>query len=286
MTELIAANIRIATPLVFAAMGGIFSERSGVVNIALEGMMLVGAYTVAAGTYWTGQPVVGLLMSIIVGILFAGIHAVACVQFEADAIVSGVALNLLALGVTEFGVVSTFGHVATSEQIPGFQEWSLGPLGSYSPLVFLGLLIVGVSYLVLFHTAFGLRLRACGEHPKAVRATGLSVRRLRYAGVLISGALAAIGGAFLVLDTHYFTRSMTAGRGYIALAAVIFGKWKPFHSAGACLLFGFAGVLQGRLQGWRIPSQLVEIIPYVLTMIVLAGAIGRATPPAALGRQE
>lgn len=285
MIEFVGATLRISTPLIFAAMGGIFSERSGIVNIALEGMMLVGAFTMAAGVHFTGQPLLALLLCIPVGVLFAGIHALACVRFGADAIVSGVALNLLAFGITELGVVTVFGTVATSARVAGLGEWSFGWMGSYSPLVLLGLLAVPATHLMLYHMPLGLHIRACGEHPSAVRAVGLNVSRLRHIAVLLSGCLAGLGGAFLVMDTHYFTRSMTAGRGFVALAAMIFGRWKPLPALGACLLFGLAGVLQGQLQGWSIPPQFVEIIPYFLTMVVLAGALGRATPPAALGKE-
>jgi len=294
--ELFAAAIRMATPLILASIGGIYSERSGIVNIALEGIMLTGAYGSAVGAYYANNAWVGLCTGIIAGMLIAFVHAVICITFQSDQIISGVAINLLAVGATEFGCFLTFGTPATSARVEGFTAWRIPliadipylgkAIGSFSPIVYLTSLILIFSHVLLFKTAFGLRLRATGESFEAVKALGLNPSKLRYIGVTLSGVLAAMGGSFLVLETHYFAKEMTAGRGYIALAAVIFGRWKPYGAAGACLLFGFASALESEFVRWQIPSQFIKILPYLLTMVVLAGAIGKAIPPACLGKRD
>ncbi len=285
-----------ATPLILASLGGLFSERSGVVNIALEGILLTGAFASILATYYTGDPWVGVVAGVFAGILVSLIHAAVAVIFKADQIVSGVAINLLAAGATQFLTWITWGSSSNSPTVEGMAHWSLpeawGPvarginviIGHYPPLVYVALVAVAVAHVVLWHTPFGLRLRATGEHPAAVDALGVSVKKMRFAGVLLSGALAGLGGAFLALNTHQFVKNMSAGRGYIALAAMIFGKWNPVGAAAACLLFGYAEAVQMGLQGQQVPSQFVQMIPYILTMIALVGVIGRARPPAALGK--
>ncbi len=298
MFELVVLDsaLRMATPLILASLGGLFSERSGVVNIALEGILLTGAFASILATYYTGDPWVGVAAGIFAGILVSLIHAAVTVIFKADQIVSGVAINLLAAGATQFLTWITWGSSSNSPPVGGMARWSLpeawGPvarsinvvIGHYPPLVYVALVAVAVAHVVLWHTPFGLRLRATGEHPAAVDALGVSVRKMRFAGVLLSGALAGLGGAFLALNTHQFVKNMSAGRGYIALAAMIFGKWNPVGAALACLLFGYAEAVQMGLQGQHVPSQFVQMIPYVLTMVALVGVIGRARPPAALGK--
>ncbi len=298
MFELVVLDsaLRMATPLILASLGGLFSERSGVVNIALEGILLTGAFASILATYYTGDPWVGVVAGIFAGMLVSLIHAAVTVIFKADQIVSGVAINLLAAGATQFLTWITWGSSSNSPPVVGMARWSLpeswGPvargvnvfIGHYPPLVYVALVAVAVAHVVLWHTPFGLRLRATGEHPAAVDALGVSVRKMRFAGVLLSGALAGLGGAFLALNTHQFVKNMSAGRGYIALAAMIFGKWNPVGAALACLLFGYAEAVQMGLQGQQVPSQFVQMIPYVLTMIALVGVIGRARPPAALGK--
>jgi general nucleoside transport system permease protein len=275
---LLLSTIHLATPLVLAALGGLYSERSGVINIALEGLMLAGAFTAAAVTHYVGSPWVGLLAAIVAGILLAGVHAVACIRFKADQVVTGTAINILMIGVPAVLSGALFLSSGSTPQIP---KANLIP---WTPVV-LAVLVVVVTYYVLYYTPFGLRLRAVGENPEAADAAGINVRRIRYTAVLISGALAAIGGAYLSIgQSSLFTRNMTAGRGFIALAALIFGKWRPIQTMLACLLFGFADAIATQMQGViDIPVQFIQMIPYVLTIVVLAGFIGLSRAPRALG---
>ena len=290
---LLASTLRFATPLAFAAMGGIFSERSGVVNIGLEGMMLVGAFFAVWGSIWSGSWVVGLLMAMLSGGLLALIHGVFSIHLRADQIVSGFAVNLLALGLTGYLYSSIYPNGTTKGQITrvpsleglfGFLDWVPG--ADLSLLVWLMFLAVVLSYIVLFKTPIGLRIRSVGEHPRAADTVGISVYRVRYAAVVTSGVLAALGGAFLSIGfTGRFTENMTGGRGYIALAAVIFGKWRPGWAFVATLLFGFGFALAIPLQREAdISSNLISTLPYLLTLIAVAGVIGRSIPPAAVGR--
>ncbi|MBV9210714.1 MAG: ABC transporter permease, partial [Acidobacteria bacterium] len=240
---IIYSTIRLATPLVLAALGGLYSERSGVINIALEGLMLAGAFTAAVVTYKTGSPWVGLGAAILAGVFVASIHAVACIKYQANQVVSGMAVNILMLGVPALLSGAFFDSTGATPQIP---KNNLLP---YAPIV-IAVALVLVTWYVLNRTPFGLRLRAVGENPEAADTAGVSVKRIRYTGVLLSGALAAIGGAYLSIgQSSLFTRNMTAGRGFIALAALIFGKWKPVQTMLACLLFGFAEAVAIQLQG-------------------------------------
>lgn len=276
--SLLFSTIRLATPLVLAALGGLFSERSGVINIALEGLMLAGAFTAAAVTHYVGSPWVGLLAGIAAGVLVASIHAVACIRYKADQVVTGTAINIMMIGVPALLSGALFLSSGSTPQIPKEQ------LIPWTPVVIAFVLVI-ITYYVLYYTPFGLRLRAVGENPEAADAAGISVKRMRYTAVLISGALAAIGGAYLSIgQSSLFTRNMTAGRGFIALAALIFGKWRPVQTMLACLLFGFAEAVAIQMQGVvEIPIQFIQIIPYVLTIIVLAGFIGHSRAPRALG---
>lgn len=275
---LLFSAVRLATPLLLAALGGLFSERSGVINIALEGMMLAGAFTAAVATHFTGNPWLGLAAGVAAGMAVAGIHAVAAIGFQADQVVSGTAINLLMLGVPALLSGALFDSTGATPQLP---REALLPA---APIV-LAFALVPASLYVLYRTRFGLRLRAVGENPDAAEAAGIRVAAYRTAGVLLSGALAAIGGAYLSTgQSSLFTRNMTAGRGFIALAALIFGKWRPVQTMLACLLFGIAEALSIQMQGVaRVPVQFIQIIPYVLTLVVLAGFIGAARPPRALG---
>jgi general nucleoside transport system permease protein len=284
---LLASTLRFATPLAFAALGGIFSERSGVVNIGLEGMMLFGAFFAVWGSIWSGSWVVGLLMAMLFGGLLALIHAFFSIHLRADQIVSGFAVNLLALGLTGylFSAIYTDG-ISTGDvsRVPQVELHFLGdvPLvgsflkdvfGDLNLLVWLMFVAVILTYVVLFKTAIGLRIRSVGEHPRAADTVGISVYGIRYAAVVVSGILAA------------FEKNMTAGRGFIALAAVIFGKWRPGWAFVATLLFGFGFALAGPLQREAdISANLISTVPYVLTLIAVAGLIGRSIPPAADGR--
>src|SRR5215216_3512170 len=236
--SLLASMIRLSTPLILAALGGMYSERAGIINIALEGIMLAGAFTAAAVTVFTHNPWIGLIAAAAAGVLVALIHAVASIQFKADQVVVGTAINILFLGVPALASGALFESTGSTPQLD--QQYTLGPY----PLAAFAIAMVPISYYVLFRTRFGLRLRAVGENPEAADTAGISVERMRYAGVLLSGVLAGIGGAYLsIAQNSLFTRNMTAGRGFIALAALIFGKWHPVGAFFACLLFGFADAL-------------------------------------------
>ncbi len=280
-----------ATPLLFAAMGGLFSERSGVINIALEGLMLSGAFTAAVVTYQSGNPYLGLICGMGAGAVTALIYAVAVIHFEADQVVAGMAINFLMLGLP--ALISGVIYDSTGST-PQIDQASKIPrlFGGLSYVSILALLLVPAAWYLLYKTPFGLRLRAVGENPEAADAAGVNVIRLRYTAVLISGMLAAIGGAFLSTgQSSLFTRGMSAGRGFIALAALILAKWKPIPVLFACLFFGFTDALTIQIQSasWAkigdepIPIQFIDMIPYVLTIIVLAGFIGLSRAPKALG---
>ena len=290
---LVASTLRFATPLAYAAMGGIFCERSGIVNIGLEGMMLMGAFFAVWGSIWSGSWVVGVLTAMIAGGLLALIHGVFSIHLRADQIVSGFAINLLALGLTGYLYSSIYpdgtptekvDRVPSLEEAFGFLSWVPG--ADLSLLVWTMFLVVILSFVVLFKTPIGLRIRSVGEHPRAADTVGISVYGVRYAAVVTSGVLAALGGAFLSIGfTGRFAENMTSGRGYIALAAVIFGKWRPGWAFVATLLFGFGFALAIPLQREAdISSNLISTLPYVLTLIAVAGIIGRSIPPAAVGR--
>ncbi len=282
--SLIFSTIRLSTPLVLAALGGMFSERSGVINIALEGMMLAGAFTAAALTYATGSPWIGLAGAAGAGVLVASIHAVASIRYRADQVVVGTAINILMLGLPGFLSGAFFLSSGSTPQIP------IEHLIPRAPIL-MAFALVPITWYVLYRTPFGLRLRAVGENPEAADAAGVNVASLRYTGVLLSGALAAIGGAYLSIgQSSLFTRNMTSGRGFIALAALIFGKWRPVQTMLACLFFGLTEALTIQMQGVvklpsgdEIPVQFIHMVPYVLTIIVLAGFIGTSRPPRALG---
>jgi general nucleoside transport system permease protein len=287
---LLFAAVRSATPLIFAALGGLFSERSGVINIALEGLMLAGAFTSAVVTYQTGNPYLGLLCGVISGGLLALLYAVACIKFEADQVVAGMAINFLMIGLP--ALISGVIYDSTGST-PQIDKADLLPnyFNSISFASILAFALVPICWYVLYKTPFGLRLRATGENPEAADAAGVNVVRLRYIAVVISGLLAAAGGAYLSTgQSSLFTKGMTAGRGFIALAALILAKWKPVPVMLACLFFGFMEALTVQIQGViklpsgeNIPVQFIQIIPYVLTIIVLAGFIGLSRAPKALG---
>jgi simple sugar transport system permease protein len=285
-------TLRIAIPYLFAAAGGVLSERAGIIALTLEGWMLTGAFTAVIGTHYSGSPWLGLLCGVAGGVLAALLHAVACIRYRADQVVVGIAINLMAVGITRFFLRLAFDSSSNSPRVAGLElvtaegGGDTGLLASLAnPLVPLGVGALAFVWWLLYRTPFGLRLRAVGEKPEAAASLGIVVHRVRWIAVLGAGALAALGGSYLALEQHQFTDSMTAGRGFIALAAVIFGKWEPRRVALACLLFAAAETLQIQLQGLQlIPSQFVEMIPYVLTIVAVAGVVGRATPPSALGK--
>ena len=275
---LVLSAIRLSTPLLLAALGGLYSERSGVINIALEGLLLAGAFTAATVTFFTGNPWVGLLAAIAAGVFVALIHGVACIHFKADQVVSGTAINILFLGMPALLSGAFFQSTGATPQLAQNQLIPLAPIVAAFALV-------PVTAYVLNRTPFGLRLRAVGENPEAADTAGLNVARVRLAAVMISGALAAIGGAYLSIgQSSLFARNMSAGRGFIALAALIFGKWRPVQTMLACLLFGFAEAVSIQMQGVsQVPVQFIQIVPYALTIVVLAGFIGQSRAPRALG---
>ncbi len=298
--QFVASSIRVAIPLALAGLGGVFSERSGVINIGLEGMMLTGAFAAVAATNFSGNPWVGVLGAILAGILLGLIHAVTCITFKANQIVSGVAINLFASGITVFFSWLLFSEtqimVKSSLPIWGLPLPSIGEgsafvrnfivvFANYSPLVYLTIVIFILAHLILFKTPFGLRLRSVGEYPQAADTMGVNIIKMRYIAVMTSGALAGLAGSFLSLEqAHFFVKEMSGGRGFIALAAMIFGKWTPLGTAGAALLFGVGEALAMRLQGvLAVPVQFINMVPYLLAIFVLVGAIGRAIPPAADG---
>ena len=288
LIALFFSTIRFATPLIFAALGGMFSERSGVINIALEGLMLSGAFTAAVVTYESGNPFFGFFCGMISGAVLALVYAIACIKFEADQVVAGFAINILMLGLPALLSGAIYDSTGSTEQIA--KENQLPEFLGLNVASYLAFLLVPLCWYVLYKTPFGLRLRAAGENPAAADAAGVSVIKLRYTAVVLSGVLAAAGGAYLSIgQSSLLTRGMTAGRGFIALAALILAKWKPIPVLLACLFFGFTEALTIPLASYRlasgetIPVQFVQIIPYVLTIIVLAGFIGQSRAPKALG---
>ena len=295
-SSLIAATLRWATPLIFAAMGGLFSERSGVVNIALEGMMLAGAFFGIWGSVRFGHWAFGLATAVAAGAALAVVHAFFSIHLRADQIVSGTAINFLALGLTGYLYTKIYGEQGTPTELStipdvhlGFLDdvYFLGPIvGDLNLMIWLAFATVVTAWVVIFRTPLGLRIRAAGEHPRAADAVGVSVYRIRYAAVTVSGVLAALGGAYLSIGfVGSFGENMTVGRGFIALAALIFGMWKPFGAMGAALLFGFSSALARELPEYSEQAALLfQTLPYVLTLVAVAGLIGRSIPPAAIGR--
>jgi simple sugar transport system permease protein len=284
----LAQTLRIAIPYLLAAAGGVMSERAGLIGLTLEGYMLGGAFAAAVGSYFAGAPWVGVLAALVAGALLALLYAASAIRFRADQVVVGIAINLLAIGLTRFFLRLLFDSSSNSPRVPGFQVVGSGTgfvALAQNPLVWAGVVLIPATAWLLYRTAFGLRVRAVGEHPVAAASVGVPVARVRYLAAIASGMLAGLGGAYLALDQHQFTDGMTAGRGFIALAATIFGRWDPVRAGLACLLFAAAETLQIQLQGSQaIPSQFIEMIPYVLTIVALAGVVGRAVPPAALGK--
>ena len=306
----IDATLRVATPLILCAMAGIFSERSGIIDISLEGKMLMSAFAAATVAAVTGQPWLALLVAIGVSVILSLIHGFACITHRGNQVVSGLAINILASGLTVTLGIAFFAQGGQTPGLKGDQRFGpitvpfadairdipfLGPIyaeviSGHNIIVWIALLAVVVTSLVMMRTRFGLRLRAVGEKPEAVDTAGISVVLMRYQAVIIAGVLCGIAGAYLsIAHGAGFGREMTAGKGYIALAAMIFGNWRPLQALYACLMFGFLDAVAARVQGLELPligevsSDLILALPYVLTVIFLAGFIGRATPPAAIG---
>lgn len=273
-TELIVILLqilRIAVPYVLTSLGATFSERGGVVNLALEGLILAGAFGAAYGQYLTGSALGGIVLALLCGLGVALLFAFITVTLKADQIVAGIAVNMLVMGATRFGLSLLFGSSMNSERIAGIEV----PFLFMDPLFLAAVFSVLIGHLLLFKTPYGLRLRSTGVSAETAESAGINVDRMRYSGVLISGALAALAGAFLVFQQHTFTDNMSAGRGYIALAAMIIGRWTPIGAALASLMFAAAESMEIWLQTGWIPSQLVQSMPYVLTLVVLGGLAQR-----------
>jgi ABC-type uncharacterized transport system permease subunit len=282
--SILEQTLRIAVPYLFAASGGALAERSGVISLGLEGYMLTGAFTAIVGASLSGSVFVGVLSGVAGGLLLGALHAIASLRFRADQIVSGIALNLLAIGGTRFFLKLLFKSSSNSPRVKGFE--AAGGLAMFAnPLLWMGIAAIPLVALVIRRTVYGLRVRASGEHPEAAESVGVPVVRVRATAILASSALAALGGAYLAIDQHQFTAEMTAGRGFIALSAIIVGNWRPLHAGLACLLFAAAETLQIQLQPLQVvPSQLLSVLPNVLTIAVLLRRFSKGNPPAALGR--
>jgi general nucleoside transport system permease protein len=291
--DLVASSLRLATPLIFCALAGVLAERAGVIDIGLEGKMLFAAFTAAAVGVSTGSIILAVLSAILIAIALSCLHGFACVTYHGNQVISGLAINIIAAGLTVVLGIACFAQggqtpaVADTVRLRPITEL---PLLGHSVLVYLALAMVAVVWWLLFRTRFGLRLRAVGENPAMVDAAGVSVAGIRYLALIGNGALCGLAGCYLVLAQNAaFAPHMTAGRGFMALAAMIFGKWHPVGALWACLLFGFLDAASIRLQGTKlpllgeIPVQIIQALPYLLTVVLLAGFIGKATAPKALG---
>lgn len=282
LISIIMATIRQAAPILITAIGGMFSEVAGVINIGLEGMMLMGAFSAAVVSYYTGNPYIGILGGMIAGALMAGIHAVLSIKYKGNQTVSGVAINLFASGFTVFMLRVLFNQSGNTPSVP-----KVGSIGNVSIIVIIIYAVALWSHYFLYKTKTGLRMRAVGEHPLAADTVGIDVAKVRYFSVMMSGALAGLGGAYLSIGAlSQFTKEMSAGRGFIALAALVFGKWTPKGVLAASLLFGFADAGQTLVQQYVdfIPPQFIQMIPYILTLLALAGVVGKAVAPSAAGK--
>ncbi len=267
-----------ATPLIYAALGGVLSERAGVVNIGLEGILIAGAFTAVVVSGATGSPLLGALAGVVAGALLAAILAYAATRLAVDQIVAGTGLNIAALAAAAYGLVLVYHQPGASREVP-----ALGTAGE-TWLIVLAFVAAAVLHFVLNRTPWGLRVRACGEDPGAAESAGIDALRTRFSAVVIGGAIAALGGVYLSLaELDLYSDGMTAGRGFIALAAVIFGRWTPFGATGAALFFGFFAALQYSLQRAGVPSELMQALPYLAALVALAGFAGRSRAPAADG---
>jgi simple sugar transport system permease protein len=306
----LAATIRMATPLIFCAMAGLFSERSGVIDIGLEGKMLAAAFAAATVAAETGSPTIALLAAVVVAVLLSLVHGFACITHRGDQVVSGVAINITAAGLTvvlghawyarggntpdlapdQRFMPITLPGAAALRDVPLIGQVYFHIISGHSLLTYAAVALVPLVWFILYRTRFGLRLRAAGEAPAVVDTAGIPVLRLRYTAVMIAGLLCGFAGTFLSISQNAtFQKEMTAGRGFIALAAMIFGKWRPWPAFFACLLFGFLDAIAIRLQGvavaglGQVPVPLIQALPYIFTVVLLAGFIGKAVAPKALG---
>lgn len=290
LIPILGSTVYMATPLIFASVGGAYSVRGGVMALGLESMMMMGAFCGVVGSYYSGSVAVGFLCAILGGMLIALLHAFLCVNYKVNQVISGVGLNLLATAATTLMMQVIWGNKGTSEMVASVEgslckNIPILSAQSFNFVVMVAVVIIG--WVVLFKTQYGLRLRMVGENPKAASAVGLRVWALKYSGVLICGALAGYGGAFLSLDQlNMFVRGMTAGRGYIAVAINILGRYNPVNILIYALLFGFCDAVQIYLQGQGVPAQLIQMLPYVVTLIVLAAGVKHIQAPAGVGKHE
>ncbi len=295
LTDYLVATVRLTVPLAFAALGGMYSERAGVLNIALEGMLLTGAFTSAAIAFYTGNPWLGIIATVIVGGMVGLLHSFLCVSLGVNQLVSGLAINLVAVGLTSFWARIIFAG-GNTQKLPSIPPIIIPYIANISVVgkvlfqqdifVYLLLFLIAVTTYLLYNSSLGLTLRAVGEYPQAAESTGISVVKVRYIAVIMSGCLASLGGAYLSLvQVKYFAEGMSAGKGFIAIAAIIFGRWHPVGSALASLLFGATEALQLRIQalGANIPYQFLIMLPYAIALLALVGLAGKSAPPAALG---
>jgi simple sugar transport system permease protein len=311
LIPVLGSSVRLSIPLMFACFAGLFSERAGIVDIGLEGKMLAGAFASGAIAYHAGSPWAGLLAGIGIGIVMSLVHGFASITHRGNQIVSGVAINFIAAGLTALLGQAWYGEGGRTPQLldsarfldipwPGAEsarahygligKFYAEVISGHSILVYAAFAMVPLTWWVLYRTRFGLRLRAVGENPHAVDTAGISVARMRYLAVCVAGALCGFGGAYLAIaQSGGFVKDMTAGKGFIALAALVFAKWRPFSAMGTCLLFGFLDAMGSRLQGTplpyigEVPVEVFQALPYALTVILLAGFIGKAIPPRAAG---
>lgn len=290
LIPILGSTVYMSTPLIFASTGGAFSVRGGIMALGLESMMMCGAFSAVVGSYFSGNVFIGLLCGILGGMLIALLHGILCIRYRVNQVISGVGLNLLATAITTLLMQVIWGNKGTSEMVESIDKQLGGPipiLNSQSFNFFVMIAAVIIGWVVLFKTGYGLRLRMVGENPQAASAMGLPVHTLKYSGVLICGALAGYGGAFLSLDQlNMFVRGMTAGRGYIAVAIQILGRYNPFYIVPCALLFGFCDAVQIYLQGQGVPAQLIQMLPYAATLLVLAFGVRHIQPPAGVGKHE
>lgn len=296
LADVLRTSLRLMVPIAFAALGGVLCERSGVYNVGMEGMMLSGAFGAALGTFLTGSPIVGVMVGMLIGAFGGAVLGILSVRLNVNQIVAGIAINLVALGLTAFLARLIFGLDATTKTLAGFTAWPVPGLSAIpvvgsiffnqDPLVYVLYALVPFFYWLLYRSGFGLEVRATGENPGAADSAGVPVYRVRFLCTLISGALAGLGGAYIVVSQVFvFTEHMSAGKGFIALAAVILGRWDPVGAVLASWFFGFCDALQLNLQfaNPSVPYQIFTALPYVASILALLGLYGRVKPPAASG---
>ncbi len=285
MNQLISiglATLNMSVPLILAGLGGVISVRCGIMALGLESMMMAGAFFAVLGSFFTGNVWLGILCGVFGGMVLGFLHGLLCVRYKVNQVISGIALNLLVLAVTTLLMQLLWSSKASSPQVASFEQGVLG-----SPLFYIMLAAVASEWIILFKTRFGLRLRMVGENPKAAASMGIAVHKIKYTGVLVCGLLAGLGGAYLSVDhLNMFVRDMTAGRGYIAVVIMILARYHPVMVVGCGLLFGACDAIQINLQGMGVPSQLIQTIPYVVTLLVLTFGVKKITPPAGVGKHE